>query len=358
MDPAELTREFRERAAEEEFDKVGVAAAGALHREATALDAWLADGFHASMGWMEEHREKRIDPAALLPGCRSVVSLAMNYGREGWENQGNRIGEVARYARGRDYHRVFAKRLKRLSAWLVKTTGKAARGFVDTAPVLEKAWAVRSGIGWIGKNANLLTCDLGSWLLLGEVLTEAELEPDRRYHPDRCGTCTACIDACPAEAIRAPGVVDSTRCISYWTIEHRGSIPGERRRSVGGWIFGCDECQTVCPWNRKFSRPAPRERFAGAEVPDSLDPAEILAMDERAFRARFSGTPLMRAGWAGMRRNACVVLGNLGGEAARGALERGKEDPDPVIRSHARWALDRLDGRTCPDRTGGHIFPS
>jgi epoxyqueuosine reductase len=309
--PSALRRALDRRARASGFDLCGVARAGRLERDAEALAAWLRRDYHASMAWMARHAETRADPSVLLPGCRSVVVVAMNYwpgAEEAAFPEGR--GKVARYAGGRDYHRVLGGKLRRLASWLEEETGKAARTFVDTGPVLERAWAERAGIGWIGKNANLISRGLGSWLLLGEVLTAAEIEADPGPHGDFCGSCTACLDACPTGAIVADGVVDSNRCISYWTIEHRGPFPEGTGAGLGDWIFGCDDCQTVCPWNRTFAEAVPPEVFARREDLRSLDPEEIAAMDDTTFRARFSGTALMRARWDGMVRNAVQVLKN------------------------------------------------
>jgi epoxyqueuosine reductase len=251
---------------------------------------------------------------------------------------------VARYARGRDYHKVLGVRLRRLAEWVTQVSGAPARAFVDTAPVLERGWAERAGIGWIGKNANLLTRELGSWLLLGELLAVAEIEPDAGPHADFCGTCTACLEACPTAAIVAPGEVDANRCIAYWNIEHRGPIAEERREGLGDWIFGCDVCQEVCPWNARFARPAVGDPLARRSDLDGLDPLELLGLDEARFRERFSGTALMRARWDGMRRNACVVLGNRRDPAAVPALARALGDGDALVRGHAAWALGRIGG--------------
>jgi epoxyqueuosine reductase len=304
------------------------------------------------MAWLAREPGTRSDPGRLLHGCRSVAVFAMNY----WPGERRAgvpdgRGRVARYAIGRDYHRVLREKLKRLAAWLESSSGHPTRTFVDTGPVLERAWAERAGIGWIGKNANLVTREMGSWLLLGEILSAAELEPDAGPHGDFCGTCTACLDACPTAAIVEPGVVDSGLCISYWTIEHRGSVPEPRRAGNGDWIFGCDVCQDVCPWNQQFARETNGDPFSVRDDLQGLDPEAVLGMDEAAFRARYSGTSVMRAKWEGMRRNACIVLGNLGLESAVPALTRALEDADPVIRSHAAWALGRIRGdRARPPR--------
>ena len=297
------------------------------------------------MAWLAREPDKRADPRRLLPGCRSVVVLTMNYfpGEEAAVVPDGRA-RVALYARGRDYHKVVGKKLKRLASWLEEAASARVRAFVDTGPVLERAWAERAGLGWIGKNSCLLTRESGSWLLLAEILTTAELEPDPGPHAEFCGTCTACIEACPTQAIVAPAVVDSNRCISYWTIEHRGPIPARMRTGIDDWIFGCDLCQDVCPWNHKSSSPVPAGRFEFREDLRGMDPREVLAMDEVTFRARYSGTSLMRARWQGMRRNACVVLGNRRDETALSALRPALDDADPVIRSHAEWAVRRIGG--------------
>jgi len=298
---------------------------------------------------METTAEYRADPGALMPGCRSIVVLAINYW-PGPEHGGPAKARVARYAHGRDYHRVLGQKIRSLADWLGALTGSATRSFVDTGPVLERAWAERAGIGWIGKNANLIRRDLGSWLLLGEILTAAELRPDPGPHAEFCGECTACRDACPTGAIVADGVVDSNRCISYWTIEHRGPVPRDLRPALGDWLFGCDECQTVCPWNVRFARPTSPDRFRRREDLARPDPSEILGLDEAAFRARYSGSSFMRAKWQGLRRNACVVLGNRRERSGTSALVGALcDDPDPVIRSHAAWALGRIGGPAAVD---------
>jgi epoxyqueuosine reductase len=308
VDSASLTRKLKERAGKEGFAAAAVAAAG-THEHATALVDWLREGRHASMSWMARDPEKRSDPRLLLPGCRSVIALAINY----WpgEKERRHQGRVARYAWGRDYHKVLGSKAERLAAWLAEESGQTARAYVDIAPILERGWAERAGIGWIGKNGNLISRDFGSWLLLAEILTTAELLPDRAAGHSYCGSCSACIDACPTGAIVADGVVDSNRCISYWTIEHRGPIPESMQSQIGDRLFGCDICQEVCPWNCKFSRPAPDASLERREELYSLDPAELLDLDEPAFRALYSGSSLMRAKWEGMQRNASILLRNL-----------------------------------------------
>ena len=337
-----LSARLKERARAAGIDTLGIAAASALERDGAALAAWLSGNKQAGMAWMARDPAQRADPTKLLPGCRSVVVAAMNYwpGEEAEPRAGE--GRVALYARGRDYHKVLGAKLKALASWLDAEAGASSRAFVDTGPVLERAWAERAGVGWIGKNANLLTRDMGSWLLLGEILTTAALDADEGPHAEFCGSCTACLDACPTGAIESPGVVDAHRCISYWTIEHRGPIPEEKRSGLESWIFGCDVCQTVCPWNVSFAQATPPDKFARRDDLRGLDPEEILGLDEATFRIRYSGTALMRATWRGMRRNACIVLGNAGNSKSLGALRRALDDDDPVVRDHAAWAIARI----------------
>jgi epoxyqueuosine reductase len=345
QDADRLTEELAQRARAEGFDLFGVARAERPERDARALEDWLRADRHAAMAWLARDSRRRSDPRELLPGCRSVVALAMNYYPGSEEASPLRAGaRVALYARGRDYHKVVGRKLKRLAGWLEERSGLPARGFVDTGPVLERAWGERAGVGWIGKNSCLLTRELGSWLLLAEILSVAELTPDQGPHVDFCGTCNACIDACPTQAIVSPGVVDSNLCISYWTIEHRGAVPEDRRPGNDDWIFGCDVCQEICPWNHKSATAVPPARFERRDDLRALDPEQILTMDESRFRASYSGTSLMRAKWEGMRRNACIVLGNRGDERALVALARALSDPDPVVRSHAMWAVRRIGG--------------
>ena len=344
MNVESLTRALRERAAGEGFDACAIAAADLLERDGQRLSAWLRQGRQAEMHWMTRDPSMRADPRKLLEGCRSVIVLAMNYwpGEEAASTPASHA-RVALYARGRDYHKVLGPKLRSLAAWLDTTCDATTRAFVDTGPVLERAWAERAGLGWIGKNANLLTREMGSWLLLGELLTTAELVVDPGPHAEFCGSCTACLDACPTDAIVADGVVDSNRCISYWTIEHRRSVPVERRPGNGEWIFGCDICQEVCPWNESFARDDD-DRLSRREELRGLDPAEIVIMDESTFRARFSGTALMRAKWDGMRRNACIVLGNRGRAEDLPLLEVVLHDADPVVAGHAAWAVGSIGG--------------
>ncbi len=321
------------------FDLVGIAPVGPADGFDRLRD-WLDRGFAGEMTYMHRHAEARRHPASVLPEVRSVVMLGMNYnpGREEEKDEGN-CGRIARYACGADYHDVLRERLNRLLAWLQsERPGCVGRGVVDTAPLLERDFARRAGLGWFGKNTLLLNKRLGSYFFLAALLVDAELWPDAPFEARHCGTCTACLDACPTEAFVGPGVLDSRRCISYLTIELKGAVPPELRRGVGDWLFGCDICQEVCPWNRKApaaTEPALRPR------PDleAVDPIELLGLTEEQFRRRFRGTALMRSKRRGLLRNAALVLGNVGDERALPALRRAWKTPS---RSSARRRVGRL----------------
>jgi epoxyqueuosine reductase len=267
---------------------------------------WIEAGHAGTMGYLERRLEERLDPQRVLPGARAVVSVALNYHQgapadASWQ-------PVARYAWGRDYHDVIGPRLTRVAAHLTEAAGARSRGYVDTGPVLERDLAARAGLGWIGKNTMLLHPALGSWFFIGVLLTTADLAFDERL-ADRCGSCRACLDACPTGAFVAPYVLDARRCISYLTIEHRGEIDPSLHAGMAGWQFGCDVCQDVCPWNRKA--PVSREpAFTPTErYPDA---GALTGMDDAAIRERFRGTPLLRARPSGLRRNASIYLENSG----------------------------------------------
>jgi epoxyqueuosine reductase len=269
-----------------------------------AFQGWLEAGHAGTMGYLERRVEERLDPARVLPGARSVLCVALNYYQGEAPDPSWR--PVARYAWGRDYHDVIGPRLERLAAHLAEVAGARSRGYVDTGPVLERDLAARAGLGWIGKNTMLLHPRLGSWFFIGVLLTTAELAHDEPL-ADRCGTCRACLDACPTGAFVGPYVLDARRCVSYLTIEHRGDIAAEARAGMAGWQFGCDICQDVCPWNRK----APVSTETAFEPPEPFpDAAALSAMDDATLRGRFMGTPLLRAKPSGLRRNARIYLQN------------------------------------------------
>ena len=325
------------RARELGFDRVAIGPAEPPeHGE--ALEAWLDAGYAGTMDYLDRGRAERLDPARLLPGCRSVVAVAMSY------NPGSSSDEdwnpVSRYARGRDYHDVIRPRLVELAEFIRSAAGGriASRAAVDTSAVLERDLAARAGLGWIGKNTNLLTPSLGSYFFIGIVLTTVEL-PFDQAEPDRCGTCTACLDACPTRAFVAPYVLDARRCISYLTIEHRGDIADELAGQIGEWLFGCDVCQEVCPWNRK-AEPGHEPALGPSGSLGALE--TLLELDPQAFRARFRGSAITRTRRAGLLRNAAIVLANRGERRAAGVLGRALDDDDAVVRHAAAWALEKL----------------
>jgi len=349
--PQTLERAIRQNAEELGFDLVGFARAEPFDRERELILEDLARGHMAGMGWITAERVKlSCDPEALLPGARSIVGLGTAYGQRAptrpapTPEQGRRPrGRVARYAWGRDYHDVIGKRLRALADVVIDLAGKGTRyrAFVDTGPLVDRAAAERAGLGFVGKNACVLTGRYGSYVFLSAILTTAELEPDPFVARD-CGACRACLDACPTDAFVAPGQLDARRCISYLTIEHRGFISPELRPLMGDWVFGCDVCQEVCPWNRARSEAHHPEFAPDTGAGESLDLIELLGMDDPAFRARFRGTPLTRAKRGGLLRNAAIALGNRGNPVAIPALITALADADPLVRGHAAWALARI----------------
>jgi len=311
-----LTARVKAKALELGFTKVGIAKAVRLDEEGERLRRWLGRGYQGSMHWMERSEAKRCDPALVLPEVRSVIALALNYYTDAHHSGAPGTGKISRYAWGDDYHDILSEKLELLRAWLVtENPGSRAKPYVDTGPVMDKAWAARAGIGWLGKHTNVITGEWGSWVFLGELLTTLVLEPDDSA-VDRCGTCTLCIEACPTGAIVEEYVVDSNRCLSYLTIEHRGRVEEESAKQFDGWIYGCDVCQDVCPWNDKFAVPTEEPRFAprDGEVDPPLELWKEMTREE--FSARFRGSPVKRAKWEGLLRNIGIVLrgeGNVRG---------------------------------------------
>ncbi len=319
------------------FDACGVAPARPKVRDNYLRD-WIASGQHGDMEWMARTLEKRLDPDMVLPGVRSIIVVALNYHRD----PAQRRGQIARYALGKDYHKLLNSRLKQLCRFLRESCGaKINKPTVDTAPVLEKPAGEAAGIGWQGKHTNLIHPQLGNWLFLGTVLTSLELPPDKHV-PDRCGSCTRCIDICPTRAITAPYRLDSSRCISYLTIEHKGPIPLEFRRAIGDHLFGCDDCLAVCPWNR-WARQTRELRFEPIAYPDLR---EMLAWDDEAFHNATAGTPIRRLKRPRWLRNVCVVLGNIGDSDDLPALRAAAADPHPLVAEHAQWAIEEIERRT------------
>ena len=346
--PETLTERVKGLALAVGFDLAGVA--GAEPGPDTAfLREWLARGYAGEMAWIGRRVEERVDPRRVLDGARSAIALALVYAGPERTGAGRGRLRVARYAGGADYHDVLLDRVRALEAGLPALAGRAVRtrGYVDTGPVLERAMAARAGLGWIGKNTCLIHPQLGSHVFLGVVLTDLELEPDVP-EPDHCGTCRACLDACPTQAFPEPHVLDATRCISYATIEARGPIPEALRAAHGDWGFGCDACQDVCPWNTRERRRAPADtaglRAQLAPRPEWRAPslAWVLALDEPAWRRAVRGTALSRARYRGLLRNALVVAGNSGERDLVPLVRRHAEGPDPLLAEHARWALAAL----------------
>lgn len=341
MDAHAAAQRLRTMARTAGFDLAGVAR---LAPAATgeAYLRWLARGDHAGMGWMERNVELRLDPRGLLEGARSALVVALRYAPLAGADEpvpGDLWPRVARYARGDDYHDLMRARLEQVAAaarheW----PGVGTRVCVDTAPLLERDLAARAGLGAVGKNTLLLHPEAGSWLLLGELLLTLDLAPDAPLS-DLCGDCARCLEACPTGALPEPYRLDAGRCLSYWTIEHRGEIPAGARRGLADWVFGCDICQEVCPWNRRRP-PADHPELNLAEGRRALDLAGLLALPEPAFRELFRGSPMKRARAEGLRRNAALALAGRADRRAREALEAAAGgDPSPVVREAAAWAL-------------------
>jgi epoxyqueuosine reductase len=312
---------------------------------------WLGSGAHGEMGYLQRNAEKRLDPQQVLPGARSIITLAASYARSslpheerGALDQAMR-GVVARYAQFADYHDVLGNRLKELTRRIDELGGSATRSlwYVDTGPLLERDLAQRSGLGFVGKHTNLISRELGNWFFLAEILTTIELAPDPP-EKNRCGSCTRCLTACPTQAITAPFQLDARKCISYLTIELKGAIPVEFRPAIGRRIYGCDDCLAVCPWNRFAQEGQLMREHARADLtaPDLL---ELLALDDAGFKQRFAHTPVYRTKRRGLLRNVCVALGNIAERSALPALHRAADDPEPLIAEHARWAIGQIQDR-------------
>lgn len=345
--PAQIAEQLRARAAAHGFVACGIARADAAPRTRARLAAWLADGCHGDMLWMETRADERGSPAGLWPDVRSVIMLGMSYAPAtdplALADHADRA-RVSVYAQGADYHDVIKRALKALARDLVALAPDAqVKVFVDTAPVMEKPLAEAAGLGWQGKHSNLVSRDHGSWLFLGAIYTTLDLPPDAAGR-DRCGSCQACQAACPTHAFPAPYRLDARRCISYLTIEHKGPIPLDLRAGIGNRVYGCDDCLAVCPWN-KFADSARRHR-AFLPRAELAAPAigDLLALDDAGFRQVFAGSPIKRIGRGRMVRNAAIAAGNSGNAALRAPLLALVDDADAVVAEAARWALGQLDG--------------
>jgi epoxyqueuosine reductase len=328
------------------FDGIGITDPDAIADPGRHFRNFLADGAHGDMDWLADRPERRADPRVLWPGVRSVIMLGVNYGPD--ENplailEQRTRGAISVYARGDDYHDVIKKRLKALARWLVAASGGEVKVFVDTAAVMEKPLAQAAGLGWQGKHTNLVSRELGSWLFLGAIFTTSELPRDVT-ETDHCGSCQACLDICPTVAFPAPYKLDARRCISYLTIESKGPIPREFRKAIGNRIYGCDDCLAVCPWN-KFAQAGREAKLAARDELRAPGLADLARLDDAAFRALFTKSPVKRIGRDRFIRNVLIAIGNSNEPALAVEAERLLEDQSPLVRGAAVWALAQLIGR-------------
>jgi len=342
--PVNLLATIRTEARALGFDDCRILRVVDAPRLADRLEAWLAEGCEGDMGWMRETLERRANPSVLWPQARSIVMLAMNYGpdRDPLENLAHGArANISVYARQRDYHDIVKGKLKQLASKMVAKAGGDVKVFVDTAPVMEKPLAARAGLGWQGKHTNLVSRAFGSWLFLGSIFTTLDLPADEA-EIDRCGSCDACIAACPTGAIVAPYRLDARRCISYLTIEHKGAIPHEFRAAMGNRIYGCDDCLAACPWN-KFASATREAKLIARENLVAPSLREFLAMDEGAFRNFFSANPVKRIGHVRFLRNVLIAVGNSGEASFAPLVESQLAHSSPIVRGAAVWALWRID---------------
>ena len=303
-----LSEGIKQKAKEIGFQKVGIVEAASLIDEGSRLNEWLEKGLHGKMAWLAREPDKRSDPRLLFPEARSVIVVLLNYYTDHQHEESIEKGKLSRYAWGDDYHDVIGEKLQDLLAWIRSEVPEAeGKICVDTAPIMDKAWAVRAGLGWLGKHSNLITTELGSWVFIGEILLNLELDYDTQIVDDHCGTCTACLDACPTDAIVEPYVVDSRKCISYATIELRDEkLPSSITEDLNGWLYGCDICQDVCPWNR-FEEPTNELRFEPRKNETSISLDEVLSLTPENYAERFRRTAIKRAKLSGLKRNATAL---------------------------------------------------
>jgi epoxyqueuosine reductase len=343
-----IEQEIRAKAAELGFVACGFARADAAAHAGGQLHDWLGEGRHGEMLWMEERAAQRASPQGLWPDARSVIALAMSYApaSDPMALAGSgELGRISAYAQGGDYHKTVKKGLKALGRWLHDRFGGELKVFVDTAPVMEKPLAAAAGIGWQGKHTNLLSREHGNWLFLGIIYTSLELEPDRPADAGmHCGSCNACIAACPTAAITGPHRIDARKCISYLTIEHHGPIPEQYREAIGNRIYGCDDCLAACPWNRFAESGAANRAFLPRAELAAPRLADLLQLDDRAFRELFAGSPIKRIGRNRFVRNCLVAAGNSREPALVEQVRPLLEDSDPVVAEAASWALRKLAG--------------
>ena len=361
-----MKEKIRQRALELGFDDCRFTTAAAP-ASAGQFQNWLAGKQHGEMAWLERTAAKRVDPQQILPDAKSIICLAASYGSrvESRESRARNIAQrddahpstldprpstalIARYAQFTDYHDVLGERLKELTQFVNQLGGSETRSlwYVDTGPLLERDFAQRAGLGFIGKHTNVISRRFGNWILLAEIVTSLELEPDAP-EKNHCGNCMRCITACPTRAITAPFQLDARLCISYLTIELKGSIPVELRPAIGNRIFGCDDCLAVCPWNR-FAREGRLMKAHARPDLTAPDLIELLQLDEAGFKSRFAGTSILRTKRRGLLRNVCVALGNTGAATALPALQTAAKDSEPLIAEHARWAMEKIQSRELP----------
>lgn len=326
------------------FDAVGFCNADLGVEARQRLFQFIQAGYHGDMGWLASRADQRSHPRSLWPEARGVVAVGLSYAPASdplsiTAQRSN--GAISVYARNRDYHNIIKGKLKHLAQFMVSRCACEVKVFVDTAPVMEKPLAQRSGLGWQGKHTNLVSPKHGSWLLLGEIYTTLELEPDQTT-TDHCGSCSRCLDICPTKAFPAPYQLDATRCISYLTIEHKGPIPHNLRKAIGNRIYGCDDCLAVCPWN-KFAQPTPHDQLIGRDVLTAPALAALAALDDRQFRRMFAGSPIKRIGRTRFVRNVLIAIGNSGDPDLRPSSEALRLDPDPIVAEAADWASEQLN---------------
>ncbi|MDP1869746.1 MAG: tRNA epoxyqueuosine(34) reductase QueG [Bradyrhizobium sp.] len=346
LSPAGLKTALADEARALGFDCVGVTAPDSIAQAARHFRDFLDAGAHGDMDWLADRPERRADPRGLWPDVRSVIMLGVNYGpdRNPLEILAQRTrGAISVYAQGDDYHDLIKKRLKALARWLVAAQGCEVKVFVDTAAVMEKPLAQAAGLGWQGKHTNLVSREFGSWLFLGAIFTTLEL-PSDGADADHCGSCQACLDICPTSAFPAPYKLDARRCISYLTIENKGPIPHEFRKAIGNRIYGCDDCLAVCPWN-KFAQTGRETKLAARDELRAPALTELARLDDAAFRARFTKSPVKRIGRDRFVRNVLIAIGNSSDAALAAEAERLLDDASPLVRGAAAWALSQLKGR-------------